>query len=229
MARHLSTHASICAHCLLAVCWGSANSAGCLLCWLPVHAGTAATFSVTLENTGNVKWEAGGALVCTPALGLECTETTPTAAVTDAAANAFATDHILRVGHKVTCNGSFEFTQAVFESVSGSSKSFEVSLPSTKPSGWQYLDAADAATEAQSVSVGATVIRSMQGTFIDTNTCSKPANASSESYGIQSSRAALILHAMSPCPSGRRQLSCTRCAYLCSRTATPPCLNALCL
>jgi hypothetical protein len=102
--------------------------------------------------------------------------------VTDAATNAFGSDHMMRVGHKVTCNGSFTFTQAVFESVTGSIKSFEVSLPSTKPtaaSGWQYLDAADDVKETQSVSVGATVIRSMQGTLI--GTCTKPSNASSES------------------------------------------------
>jgi hypothetical protein len=135
-------------------------------------------FSVTLENTGNIKWEAGGPLTSTPSLGaLVCTAHTP-ATVHDTATNSFATDHILRVGHKATCTGSFEFTQAVFEGVTGGSKTFSVELPATRPTpGWEYLDSVSAVKVSQSVDVPATVSRSMQGTVIATP-CTKPANAS---------------------------------------------------
>lgn len=136
---------------------------------------------MTLENTGNVKWEAGGALTSSPSLGLTCSADTA-ATVHDTAANNFAMDHILLVGHKVTCTGNFTFTQAVYEGVTGGAKTFTVSLPSSRPttdSGWQYLDDANAAKESQSVDVPATVIRSMAGTTIATP-CTKPANASGE-------------------------------------------------
>lgn len=138
-------------------------------------------FSVTLENTGNVRWEAGGPLTSSPSLGaLVCAADTP-AAVHDTAANTFASDHILRVGHKATCTGSFEYSQAVFEGITGGSKTFNVELPATKPtSGWDYLDQSNAAKVLQSVEVPATVSRSMQGTVIATP-CTKPANASGRS------------------------------------------------
>lgn len=168
--------------------------------WSFVRTGSAAAvtavdeqvqFSITLENTGNVRWEAGGPLTSSPSLGtLVCAADTP-AAVHDTDANTFSSDRILRVGHKATCTGSFEFSQAVFEGITGGSKTFNVDLPATKPTpGWDYLDPSNAAKVSQSVEVPATVSRSMQGTVIATP-CTKPANASGGSQCAAAGRWAI--------------------------------------
>jgi hypothetical protein len=134
---------------------------------------------VLLENTGNVKWQAGGALT-SPDITLTCTPvSTGFVSYADSTSNNFATDHILLVGHKVDCVGSYTFDQAAFEAVTGSSKSFTVTLPSSKPTDWTYKDASAAtALVSQSVTVDVTVTKTLVGTTI--GTCIPPANALGE-------------------------------------------------
>jgi hypothetical protein len=136
---------------------------------------------VSLENTGNVKWDAAGALV-SPDVTLTCSPvTTGLVSYADVGTNVFATSHVLLVGHKVDCVGSFTFNQAAFEALAGSSnKVFTVTLPSSKPAGWAYKKDASAATDvvSQSITVDATVTRSLAETSI--GTCTAPANALGE-------------------------------------------------
>lgn len=98
------------------------------------------------------------------------------ASYSDPATGDFGTSHILLVGHKVECTGSFSFTQAVYEAISGNTKSFTAALPASKPAGWAYKDAGAATSLSQQLDVTATVTRMLGATI---GTCTKPTSAAS--------------------------------------------------
>lgn len=133
------------------------------------------SFTVTLENKGNVKWVSGAALVSSPVLGLVCAAAAPLANVSDPAINNYGTDHVLLVGHIVSCNGSFDFTQAVFESVSGSSKDFNITLPAV--AGWDYTKSGGTPTDPKTLTVSVSITRSFT---VQIGTCTLPLNATSK-------------------------------------------------
>lgn len=112
-------------------------------------------------------------MVCSPALGLVCTAATPVA-VSDPATNSYATDHVLLVGHIVSCTGSFNFTQAVFESVSGVTQDFNITLPAV--AGWDYTKSGGTPTDPKTLTVSVSITRSFT---VQIGTCTLPLNATS--------------------------------------------------
>jgi hypothetical protein len=122
-----------------------------------------------------VKWDSGAALVSSPALGLVCASATPAATVYDSATNNYATDHVLLVGHMVTCTGSCDFTQAVFESVSGGTKEFNIALPAV--AGWTYSKAGGTASDPKTFTASVSIARSFT---VQIGACTLPLNATSK-------------------------------------------------
>lgn len=134
------------------------------------------SFTVTLLNTGNVKWSSGAALTSTPDLSLTCLPATPSGApYEDPTTNTYASPtYELLVGHKVSCSGSFDFTQAVFESVSGGTKNFSITLPTVTD--WTYTKSGGSASGPTTLAVTVTVTQSFSAVI---GTCSLPLNATS--------------------------------------------------
>lgn len=121
-----------------------------------------------------MKWSSGAALGSSPDLGLSCTTAASGASYVDPATNSYATDHVLLVGHKVSCTGSFDFTQAVFESVVGGSEDFNITLPTV--AGWTYTTAGVTSSDLKTLAVTVTVTPSFSAVI---GTCSLPLNATS--------------------------------------------------
>jgi hypothetical protein len=131
-------------------------------------------FTVALQNKGNVKWDSGAALGSSPGLGLSCATAASGASYVDPATNNYTMDYVLLVGHKVSCTGSFNFSQADFEAVSGGTKDFGITLPAV--SGWTYPKNGGTAASPKTLTVAVTVTPSFSATI---ETCSLPLNATS--------------------------------------------------